>query len=161
MKRVVAAGFLLVIAVQLAAAALPDQRFVLGLSGVAVAVVLLALRWLLANDIGLGWTKPVADEREKSLRRWISRTETLIGWSESTRGDWDRHLRSKLALQFELATGQRRAKDPVAYQATGRMLFGPELWRWVDPENVARTGRDQPGPGRAALEQILRRLEQV
>lgn len=161
MKRIVAAGVCLVVAVQLVTAVLPDRRLGIAISGAAVAVVLLVFRWLLTNDPVFDWAKPAINEREESLHRWMSRTETLIGWSESTRGDWDRHLRSKLALQFELATGQRRAKDPAAYQATGRMLFGPDLWGWVDPENVAPTGRDQPGPGRATLEQILRRLEQV
>jgi hypothetical protein len=41
------------------------------------------------------------------------------------------------------------------------MLFGTELWAWVDPQNVSRTGESEPGPGRAALDEILRRLEQV
>ena len=41
------------------------------------------------------------------------------------------------------------------------MLFGAELWEWVNPNNVSRTGDRQPGPGRAALEEILRKLEQV
>jgi hypothetical protein len=66
-----------------------------------------------------------------------------------------------LARQFELATGQRKARDARAFQATGQMLFGPQLWQWVDPENVSRTGADEPGPGRAALDEILRRLERV
>ena len=41
------------------------------------------------------------------------------------------------------------------------MLFGAELWKWVDPNNVTRTGSREPGPGRAALEEILQKLEQV
>ncbi len=41
------------------------------------------------------------------------------------------------------------------------MLFGEDLWEWVNPNNVARTGDRQPGPGRATLEAILQRLEQV
>jgi hypothetical protein len=35
------------------------------------------------------------------------------------------------------------------------------MWGWVDQENIARTGGREPGPGRAALEEILQRLEQV
>jgi hypothetical protein len=66
-----------------------------------------------------------------------------------------------LARQFELATGQRKARDPRAFEATGRMLFGPQLWQWVDPENVSRTGNREAGPGRAALDEILQRLERV
>ena len=66
-----------------------------------------------------------------------------------------------LARQFEMATGQKRIKDREAYHATGQMLFGADLWVWVDPENVARRGADEPGPGREALDQILQRLERV
>jgi hypothetical protein len=91
----------------------------------------------------------------------MSRTETLISWSESTRSDWDRHLRPMLARQFGIATGQKQNKNPVAFRATGRMLFGDELWAWVDPDNVARTDKQGPGPGRSALDEILRKLEQV
>ena len=89
-----------------------------------------------------------------ALRRRISR-------AEATRTDWDRHLRPMLARQFEMATGQKRIKDRAAYHATGQMLFGADLWVWVDPENVARHGADEPGPGREALDEILQRLERV
>jgi hypothetical protein len=66
-----------------------------------------------------------------------------------------------LARRYEIATGQRQAKDPAAFMATGRMLFGDELWQWVNPNNVTRTDDRQRGPGRVALEEILHRLEQV
>jgi hypothetical protein len=105
--------------------------------------------------------EPGSDDFGDSLRRWLSTTETTIRWSESTRRDWDRHLRPMLARRYEMTTGQRQSKDPVAYQASGQMLFGTELWEWVNPNNVTRTGDREPGPGRAALEEILRKLEQV
>lgn len=160
MKRLVAAGFLLVVGAELIALAARDRQLILIFSGVAVALTLLALRWYLIRD---AWTgeEPQADDAAKGLQRWLSRTETLIGHSETTRRDWDRHLRPMLARQFEMATGQKRSKDTVSYHATGRMLFGAELWDWVNPENVARGGADQPGPGRAALDEILQRLERV
>jgi hypothetical protein len=41
------------------------------------------------------------------------------------------------------------------------MLFGAELWEWVNPNNVTRTGDRERGPGRGVLEEILRRLEQI
>ncbi len=66
-----------------------------------------------------------------------------------------------LARQYEMATGQKRSKDRAAYNATGKMLFGADLWAWVDPENVARDGVEEPGPGREALDEILQRLERV
>ena len=41
------------------------------------------------------------------------------------------------------------------------MLFGADLWDWVNPNNVAPTGDRSPGPGRAALGEILRKLEKA
>jgi hypothetical protein len=134
---------------------------VLAMVGVAVAVTLLALRWFLARGPEDDGTSVGVNDAEESLRRWMSRTETLISWSESTRSDWDRHLRPMLARQFGIATGQKQTKNPEGFKATGKMLFGDDLWAWVDPDNVARTDKNQPGPGRSALDEILRKLEQV
>jgi hypothetical protein len=161
MKRLVASGICLVVGTELLALFMPDRRFVLVTTGVAVALVLVALRGFLVYGIQ---PEPAAAETngpEESLRRWMSRTQTQISWSEATRSDWDRHLRPMLARQFGIATGQKQNKDPEAFRATGRMLFGDELWAWVDPENITRTGTHLPGPGRSALDEILRRLEQV
>lgn len=161
MKKLVAAAFLLVVAAELIALAAPDRRMILVVSGLAVAAALLAVRWFLVRESELDAEEQRADDAAESLRRWLSRTETLVSRSEATRSDWDRHLRPMLARQFEMATGQKRIKDRAAYHATGRMLFGSELWAWVDPENVSRRGTDEPGPGRAALDEILQRLERV
>ena len=161
MKKLVAAGFLLVAGVELIALASPDRRWVLVMSGVAVACALLAVRWYLVREADVDPEEPRADEAAESLRRWLSRTDTLISRAETTRTDWDRHLRPMLARQFEMATGQKRIKGRAAYHATGQMLFGADLWAWVDPENVARGGVDEPGPGREALDEILQRLERV
>jgi hypothetical protein len=161
MKKLVAAGFCMVVGAELLAILVTDRRFMLWMSGIVAAVVLLSLRQFLVREI-----EPVADGSEfsdpgASLRRWLSRTETLVQWSESTRGDWDEHLRPMLARQYEMATGQKKSKDRTAFHATGRMLFGTELWGWVDPDNVVRSAGSEPGPGRAALDEILRRLERV
>jgi hypothetical protein len=161
MKKLVAAGVFVVALVELMAFAVLDRELVLVVVGIMVALVLLALRFYLVREPGYDAGDPPANNPAESLRRWLSRTETLISRSESTRRDWDRHLRPMLARQFEMATGQRQAKDHVAFHATGSMLFGAELWAWVDPQNVSRTGGSEPGPGRDALDQILRRLEQV
>ena len=161
LKKLVAAGLCLVIGVQVLAMLSPDRRFVLVIVGVAVAMALLALRWYLVRGTRGEPAQPPINDAEESLRRWLSRTETLISWSESTRSDWDRHLRPMLARQFGIATGQKQNKNPDGFQATGRMLFGDELWAWVDPNNVARSHQHVPGPGRGALDEILRRLEQV
>ncbi len=161
MKKFVAAGFLMVLGAELVALTAPDRRLVLVLSGIAVALVLIAVRWQLTRGSRPLTDAEHSDDAAESLRRWLSRTETTIGRAEATRTDWDRHLRPMLARQFELATGQKRTRNREAYQATGEMLFGPELWPWVDPENVSRNGSTEPGPGRDALDEILQRLERV
>jgi hypothetical protein len=160
MKKLVAAAFLLVAGAEVLSLAGPDRRLILIFAGVAVAVSVLALRWHLSFETGsdeIEW----ADDAATSLQRWLSRTEVLISRAEATRTEWDRHLRPMLARQFELATGQKRTKDRAAYHAAGRMLFGEELWQWVDPENVARDRRTELAPGRAALDEILQRLERL
>jgi hypothetical protein len=160
MKKLVAAGILIVLLVEVVAFAVLDRELVLVVVGAMVALVLLALRLYLVRETTQD-DDAVANDAAESLRRWLSRTETLINRSDSTRRDWDRHLRPMLARQFELATGQRQARNHAAFHATGTMLFGAELWAWVDPQNVSRTGDAEPGPGRGALDEILRRLEQV
>lgn len=161
MTRAVAAAMLMLVAVEIYAVVRLDRDDVLTVSAVALAGALIAARFALRGEAAPASTATDADERGAALRRWVDRTETMIGWSEASRADWDRRLRPMLARQFELATGQRKARDAKAFHATGQMLFGPELWQWVDPENVSRTGADEPGPGREALGEILRRLERV
>lgn len=159
MKRLIALGVCLVVAVELLTLILHGRRFLLAASGLALTLVLLNVR----RYLGRGSEPPTEPEHDlgDSLRRWLSTTETTIRWSDSTRADWDRHLRPMLARRYEMTTGQRLSKDPAAYHATGQMLFGAGLWEWVNPNNVTRSGDHQPGPGRAALEEILRKLEQV
>ena len=111
LKKLVAAGLCLVVGVQVLAMLMPDRRFVLVIVGVAVALVLLALRWYLARGSDDEPVTPIVNDAEESLRRWLSRTETLISWSESTRSDWDRHLRPMLARQFGIATGSEAEQE--------------------------------------------------
>jgi hypothetical protein len=160
MKRLIALGISVVLCAELTALSLHDRRFVLWAAGAAVLFALVNVRQVLGRDIEPP-PPEVPNALEETLRSWLSRTQTLIHRSESTRADWDRHLRPMLARRFGMATGQKQAKDPAAFDATGRTLFGSELWAWVDPNNVSRTGVSEPGPGRAKLEEILERLEQV
>lgn len=160
MKKLVALGILLIVGIEVLSAIVQDRRFVLIAAGAALALVLLNIRQALGHS-NQSVLEPDSDDLGDSLRRWLATTETTIRWSDSTRGDWDRHLRPMLARRFEMTTGQRQAKDPAAFRATGEMLFGPELWEWVNPNNVGQAAPASPGPGRAALEEILRRLEQV
>ncbi|QIS08433.1 hypothetical protein [Nocardia arthritidis] len=108
---------------------------------------------------------PELDEIENGpaemLRRWQARAEILAERADGSRADWDRHLRPMLAKEFELSTGLRITKNRKATEAAGLLRFGPELWRWVDP--AAATPRDERGraPGRAALDEILQRLQRM
>jgi hypothetical protein len=161
MRRPVVLGLCAVVALEALALLLHDRRFVLWTSGAAVAVALLEVRHFLSGGDDFASAQPARDVHGESLRSWLSRTEAQIRWSESSRADWDRRLRPILAGRFETATRQRKLKDPAAYHATGRMLFGPTLWEWVNPDNVSSDGGSEPGPGREVLEEILQRLEQV
>ncbi|WP_431956206.1 hypothetical protein [Nocardia lijiangensis] len=95
------------------------------------------------------------------LNRWQARAQMLADRAEGSRADWDRHLRPLLAKEFELSTGMRVAKNRRATEAAGILQFGPELWRWVDPANSALRDQTTRAPGRAALDEILRRLQRM
>jgi len=157
MTKLVLVGVSLVVAVQLFAITQLDRELVVGVTGAALGCVLIVARWHLTHQAATDDDATTGDAGA-SLLRGLARTETLVSWSESSRSDWDRRLRPMLARQFELASGQRKAKDPRAFHATGRMLFGEQLWQWVDPENISRDGGQEPGPGRETLNDILQRL---
>lgn len=106
-------------------------------------------------------SSPASLPADETLRRWHARAEARISWAERTRGDWDRQLRPLIAADFETAAGHRQSRNPDALAATGRMTFGPELWRWVDPNGASDTDRAEPAPGRAVLQSILERLERM
>jgi hypothetical protein len=146
---------------QLLAMAHPDRRVVLWVGGAAAAAVLLTVRWLLVRDARSAVDESRARDPAETLRRWRSKTEILIARADSNRSDWDKYLRPMLARQFELATGQRKGKDPMVFHATAIALFGERLWPWVDPDNVSRSGAEEPGPGRTVLDDVLRRLEGI
>jgi hypothetical protein len=160
MKPILILGLCLVAGAELLVLLGHSRRFVLLIPGIAVAVLLISLRRLMVHDAE---TNPgtTASGISDTLGRWQASTEHLIHWSETTRKDWDRHWRPMLARRFENVTGQSHGKDSAAFNATGRMLFGVQLWAWVDPNNVADGADREPGPGRAALDDILQRLEQA
>jgi hypothetical protein len=161
MNKLVAAGIAVIVLVAAMSLSLPDRRLYPLMVGAVTAVALLTVRWLLTRDVRITVDASTARDPGEALRRWLARTENLVQRSESSRSDWDKHLRPMLARQFELASGQRKAKDPGAFQASALMVFGPELWAWVDPDNVDRSGGLEPGPGRAVLNDVLERLEQL
>ncbi|MEV0336633.1 hypothetical protein [Nocardia sp. NPDC050717] len=124
---------------------------------VALAMLVWSMRQRVVREEPL--TEYIDNGPAEMLGRWHARASMLTARADGTRADWDRHLRPLLAKEFELSTGLRVAKNRRATEAAGQLQFGPELWRWVDPANSAL--RDQVGraPGRAALDEILRRLQ--
>lgn len=95
------------------------------------------------------------------LYRWRARAQMLAERADGSRADWDRHLRPLLAKEFELSSGHRIAKDRRATEAAGRLQFGPKLWHWVDPADSELRDEKTRAPGRAALDEILRRLQEM
>jgi hypothetical protein len=115
MKRLIALGVSVVLCAELTALSLHDRRLVLWTAGAAVLFALMNVRQVLGRDID----PPPAETPnalEETLRSWVSRTQTMIHRSESTRADWDRHLRPMLARRFAIATGHKQAKDPEAFR---------------------------------------------
>jgi hypothetical protein len=154
--RLWAAGLVLVVGAEVLVMVLGAHRWLLPAAGAAAALVVIAAR--MGLDVRNHPPEAITDDPAELLQRWKSRTESTIQWADATRADWDRHLRPKLAAEFILAT---RHKDPNALKATGRIVFGEDLWRWVDPSDISRTGSREPGPGSATLEEILRRMERL
>jgi hypothetical protein len=161
MTRIIALGVCGIVATEAVAFAVPDRRWAPVFSGAVATLTLLAVLRSLAVRTAHRAVTSDAEDRAELLRRWVARTETLINRADSTRREWDRHLRPMLARQFEMATGQRQNKDREAFRVTGQMILGPQLWAWVDPDNIARTDDGEPGPGRAALDDILQRLQRL
>jgi hypothetical protein len=155
MSRTFAGGFLAVLLAEIVGL-LFGWRWALPVGGVALAAFALHVTGRLASNGNA--EEPAQSAALESLQRWKSQTEELIRWADGTRGEWDRHLRPKLARDFLIATKQ---KESLALASAGRLIFGEELWQWVDPQNVSAARRGEPGPGRGALDEILRRLEQA
>ncbi|WP_330228133.1 hypothetical protein OHA40_18250 [Nocardia sp. NBC_00508] len=133
-------------------------------AGIPMAMAMAWLVWSLLDRFD-GWDEPEIEDMDNGpaemLRRWHARAQMLADRADGTRAEWDRHLRPLLAKEFELSTGQRMAKNRRAVEAAGIHQFGPELWRWVDPANSALRDQTSRAPGRAALDEILSRLQRM
>lgn len=132
-------------------------------AGIPVAVALGWLVWSLfeRSEAGDDEVEDMENGPAEMLQRWHARAQMLADRADGTRADWDRHLRPLLAKEFELSSGQRVAKNRRAVEAAGIHQFGPELWRWVDPANSALRDQTSRAPGRAALDEILSRLQRM
>jgi hypothetical protein len=156
-SRLLASGFLGVLVAEVIGVMF-GWRWALPAAGVAVVIFGLQIRAHLVAASRPAEPDDGLDPALESLYRWKAQTESMLQWADATRGEWDRYLRPKLARDFLQAT---RQKDPAAMKAAGRLLFGDDLWQWVDPDNVSPSRREEPAPGRATLENILVRLEQA
>ncbi|ORB53595.1 hypothetical protein BST43_17550 [Mycobacteroides saopaulense] len=161
MKWLAPAVVLVVILTEACVAASPLRSLTVPITGAMVAVGLYLLCGQLRSARAPKPLPPASLPADETLQRWLARAEARISWAERTRGDWDRQLRPLIAADFETAAGHRQSKDRTALAATGRMTFGPELWRWVDPNGASDTDRAEPAPGREVLQSILERLERM
>ncbi len=167
MTRAVIVGGAIVLIALIELAALGGQRALIpSLVGVPVVGALGLLIWTLiergrAEDRNDPADNEIDNGPADMLRRWRARAQMLAERSEGTRAEWDRHLRPLLAKEFELSSGPRIAKNRRATESAGLMQFGPELWHWVDPANSALRDQQTRAPGRAALDEILRRLQSM
>ncbi|WP_405488325.1 hypothetical protein [Nocardia sp. NBC_00511] len=167
MNRIAIVVGALLLAALVEIAALGDQREILvALTAIPVAGGLALLVWsLIERSRRIERDGPDDDEIDNGpadmLRRWQARAEMLAERAEGSRADWDRHLRPLLAKEFELTSGHRMNKNRRALEVAGQLQFGPDLWRWVDPANSALRDEANRAPGRAALDEILRRLQNM
>ncbi|NNH73473.1 hypothetical protein HLB23_27065 [Nocardia uniformis] len=143
-----------------------QREILLMLAAIPVAGALALLIWSLVQRARRNGPAELADNEvdngpAEMLTRWQARAQMLADRAEGTRADWDRHLRPLLAKEFELSSGHRHAKNRRAAEQAGVLQFGPELWRWVDPANSALRDQTTRAPGRAALDEILRRLQNM
>ncbi|WP_459548986.1 hypothetical protein [Nocardia sp. X0981] len=159
----IVAATVLAVAVFEIVASLRARDFVLVAAGFPVAVALGCFVWVLLRPEKR--EKEPADDMENGpaemLRHWHARAEMLVDRADGSRADWDRHLRPLLAKEFQLSAGLRVSKNRRALENAGIHLFGAELWRWVDPADSALRDQDTPAPGRAALDEILSRLQRM
>ncbi|MGW0179930.1 hypothetical protein [Nocardia sp. NPDC003345] len=145
------------------AAYLRARDFILVAAGVPVAFALCCFVWVLLRPEKRD--REAADDMENGpaemLRHWYARAEMLVDRADGSRADWDRHLRPLLAKEFQLSAGLRVSKNRRALENAGVHLFGAELWRWVDPADSELRDQNTPAPGRAALDEILSRLQRM
>ncbi len=159
---VVITGVIVVAVIELVAVE-RARELLLIVAGIPVAVAVGWLVWSLfeRSEAGDDEVEDMENGPAEMLQRWHARAQMLADRADGTRADWDRHLRPLLAKEFELSSGQRVAKNRRAVEAAGIHQFGPELWRWVDPANSALRDQTSRAPGRAALDEILSRLQRM
>ncbi|MEU1983759.1 hypothetical protein [Nocardia sp. NPDC019395] len=139
------------------------REFMLVAAGVPVAIALCCFVWVLLRPEKKEkeFVDEMANGPAEMLHHWHARAQMLADRADGSRADWDRHLRPLLAKEFQLSAGLRVSKNRRALESAGVHLFGAELWRWVDPADSALRDQNTPAPGRAALDEILSRLQRM
>lgn len=124
---------------------------------VALAVLLAAAMWVAGQAGGLLRRRRPDVTPPEAADSALTSAQVTVSWAAGSRSDWDRHVRPVIAREFDDIVGGRRSATDR--DATGQLMFGPELWPLVDPSRHCPGSPDRPGPGRAALSRILDRME--
>lgn len=124
---------------------------------IALAVLLAAAMWVAGQAGGLLRRRQPDVTPPEAADSALTSAQVTVSWAGGSRVDWDRHVRPVLAREFDDIVGGRRSATDR--EATGQLMFGPELWPLVDPSRNCAGAPDRPGPGRAALSRILDRME--
>ncbi|MCX5043277.1 hypothetical protein OG921_08855 [Aldersonia sp. NBC_00410] len=161
MTRVVVGSVVLLVLLEVALVAGPLREWLLLACAGVLAIALWGVLSRALKPAPPGPTTPADTTPDDALRRWRERTRMQLAWADGTRGDWDRHVRPMVARDFQLALGRRFDGSTAGLDAAGNVMFGAELWTWVDPSGVRGAERDRPGPGREVLGEILDRLERM
>jgi hypothetical protein len=127
-----------------------------GLLLIAVAMVK-ANAWLRIRRAKSGPAK-LADntvEASTTYRRCL----VAAAWAGGSQRDWDHSVRPLLSEVVEVAVAERHSTtvDPIEL---AREQLGDRLWALVDRNAARSDDRSSPGAGRAALVDILDRVEQ-
>ena len=162
MKRHVAAGFCIVVTAELLALFAPDRGFILWISGTAMALVIFSIRRFVTQDVGSEPAEPNTDASAsrcaagyREPRRYFTgrnppdRTGTAICvrcWRDG----------SKWQPANDAPKIRQRSTPPAECFSARKCGAGS-----IRKTSARQTGGREPGPGRAALEEILQRLEQV
>jgi hypothetical protein len=162
-RTLLPAGLLALAVTEVALLTFGQRQWLLPVAGVAVALLIFLLRQVLNTSAEESGNTEPASGTQEVLERWMARNALLISWAEGNQEDWDRHLRPLLAREFALASGIQARQDPAAHTASGLLVFGEDLWKWVDPDNTASTNKQRalPGPGKTVLNEVLERLERA
>lgn len=137
----------------------PASLALMALAGVLVAVVVVAvnvwLRWQRTRSRPAK-IEPNTVEASPIYRRYL----VAAAWAGGSPRNWDHSVRPVLAELVELAVAARTPQHGDVSDAV-REKLGDDLWALVDRGAPRSEDREGPGAGRAALLEILNRVERT